>query len=177
MYANLGPVLSRVAIVMQKCIFAVFLTVLLPSLCMAGNAVAPVEKPVVAQTLESFDQEATAVRQGLEPGGVYEFMKPTDKTRVEARLNEMRQLLQGHSTQGELSQQEKQTLFNTQEEVNAVLLHNDNNRLICETAAPPGSRIKVNTCHTYGELMERQEKDRRALGDTQRQPQNQRSGQ
>jgi hypothetical protein len=162
---------------MQKCIFVVSLAVLLPSLCMAGTAAAPVEKPLVAQTLESFDQEAAAVRQGLEVGGVYEFMKPADRTRVETRLDEMHNLLQNHSTQGELSPQEKQTLFNTQEEINAVLLHNDNNRLICETAAPPGSRIKVNTCHTYGELMERQEKDRRALGDTQRQPQNQRSGQ
>ncbi len=150
------------------------LTVILPTLCCADQAV---EKRLDAQSLDAFDQQATAVRRGMQPGGVYEYMKQADKTRVETGLEQMRKLLQGHATQADLSPSDKVVLLNTQEEVNAVLLHNDDNRLVCEIAAPPGSRIRVKTCHTHGELMARQERDQALLGDRQKQPQTQRNGQ
>ncbi|MDR3385958.1 MAG: hypothetical protein P4L92_02800 [Rudaea sp.] len=155
--------------------FAIVATVvLLPCL---GLADPPVEKRLTGQTLDAFDQEAVTVRQGMQPGGVYEYMKTQDKTRVEAGLDQMHKLLQDHAAPGGLSPQDKIVLLNTQEQVNALLLHNDNNRLICENRAPTGSRIHQTTCNTHGELMARQEHDQRALGDVQKQPQTQRSGQ
>jgi hypothetical protein len=159
---------------MFKRLALIVLLAILPSL---GCADQPVEKRLDAQSLDTFDQQATAVRQGMQPGGVYEYMKQADKTRVETGLEQMRKLLQGHATQAELSPQDKVALLNTQEEVNAILLHNDDNRLVCEIAAPPGSRIRVKTCHTYGELMARQEHDQTLLSDRQKQPQTQRNGQ
>jgi hypothetical protein len=160
--------------IMLPRIALVAIAILLPCLGLADQAV---EKPLVAQTLDAFDQEAAAVRHGMQPGGVYEYMKSADKAHVETGLEQMHKLLQDHATQAGLSPPDKLALFNTQEEVNAVLLHNDNNRLICEVGAPPGSRIRVKTCHTYGELMTRQERDQRLLGDKQQQPQTQRNGQ
>jgi hypothetical protein len=103
-----------------------------PAFCAAD---APVEKPVIAQTLESFETEAATVREGMEPGGVYGYIKPADKERVDAGLEHMQKLLQDHSGQPELSREDKVALLNAQEEVNAILLQNDNNRLICERAA------------------------------------------
>ena len=146
---------------------------LLPVACLADQAI---EKALVAQSLDAFNKEAATVRQGMQPGGVYRYMKPADKARVEARLGEMQKLLQDHAAQDQLSPQDKVVLLNTQEEVNAVLLHNDNNRLLCEHGTPTGSRIHQTTCHSYGELMARQERDQHLLGDKQQQPQTQRSG-
>jgi len=159
---------------MFKRLALIALAMILPTLCAADPAI---EKRLVAQTLEAFDHEAAAVREGMQPGGVYEHMKEADKARVDMGLERMHKLLQDHAGQGDLSQPEKVALLNMQEEVNAVLLHNDSNRLICEIGAPTGSRIRVKTCNTYGELMARQERDQHLLGDKQAQPQTQRAGQ
>jgi len=144
-----------------------------PALCAADSKSAAKEKPVVAQTLADFDVQAAAVQEGMQPGGIYSYINDGDKRRVEQRLGEMHQLLQQHAAQTELSQPERIALFNAQEELNAVLLQNDNNRLECESGARTGSRIHVTTCKTHGELMQRQRQDQSALNDLQRQPQTQ----
>jgi len=131
------------------------------------------EQPVVAQKLADFDLQAAAVRDGMQAGGAYSYIREDDKQRVEQRLTEMRQLLERHSADAQLPQADKVALLNAQEELNALLLQNDNNRLECEHGARTGSRIHVTTCHTHGELMERQRRDQGALGDLQRQPQTQ----
>ena len=141
---------------------------LLPSLCFADAAV---EKAVVAQTLEKFEQEAASVRAGMQPGGVYEFMKDDEKHRVQTQLEAMHKMLEEHAAG--LSPQDKVALLNTQEELNALLLQNDNNRLVCERGTRTGSRIHVTTCHTHGEIVLRERNDRQLLGDLQKQPQNQ----
>ena len=158
---------------MLKRLALIAATMILPILCVAEPAV---EKRLVAQTLEAFDKEASSVCEGMQPGGVYEHMKAADKTRVDTGLERMHKLLQDHAAQRELSQTEKVALLNMQEEVNAVLLHNDSNRTICEIGAPTGSRIRVKTCNTYGKLMARQERDQNLLNNKQQQPQTQRAG-
>jgi hypothetical protein len=148
---------------------------LLPAAYCAADA--PVEKPLLGQTLASFENEAATVREGMQPDGVYGYMKPADKDRVDAGLERMHKLLQDHSGQPDLSREDKVALLNAQEEVNAILLQNDNNRLVCERAAPTGSRIKVTTCHTHGELAAREKHDQDLLSDRQAQPQTRRQGQ
>ena len=131
------------------------------------------EKPVVAQTLADFERQASAVRDGMQPGGVYGYIRDDDKQRVEQRLADMQRLLERHAADAQLPPQDKIALLNAQEELNALLLQNDNNRLECEHGARTGSRIHVTTCHTHGELMAREHRDQDALGDIQRQPQTQ----
>jgi hypothetical protein len=117
-----------------------------------------IEKPLVAQSLAGFDQEATEIRAGMHEGGRYEFLKADDKSKVEARLNSMHALLEKHASQNELNSGDKIALVNAQEEVNAILKHNDSNRLVCESRAPIGSHLPVKTCRTYGDIeMQRQD--------------------
>lgn len=117
-----------------------------------------IEKPLVAQTLAGFDQEAKEIRINMQPGGRYEFLKADDKSKVEARLTSMQNLLQKHADQNDLNSSDKITLVNLQEEVNAVLKHSDSNRLVCESRAPIGSHLPIKTCRTYGEIeLQRQE--------------------
>jgi hypothetical protein len=146
------------------------LIALLPSLVLADAAA---EKPIVAHTLSTFEREAANVREGMQPGGVYSFMNDDDRKRVELDLDAIHALLQDHAAQEQLSAQDKVTLINTQEALNALLLQNDNNRLVCEHGARTGSRIQVTSCRTHGEIMQREHNDRQLLGDLQKQPQNQ----
>jgi len=117
------------------------------------------DKPLVAQSLESFNAEAARIREGMKADGAYSHMQSADKGRVEARLEEIQRLLAAHATQGDLNQTDKVHLVNAQEEVNGILKHNDNNRLVCEHTAPVGSHVPVTTCRTYGELMEQHKAD------------------
>jgi hypothetical protein len=145
----------------------------MPALCVAGSNGTAVERPVVAQTLADFDKQSAAVRVGMEADGVYGYIKDDDKHRVEQRLDEMHRILQRNSAQPELPKSDRIALLNAQEELNALLLQNDNNRLECENGTRTGSRIHVTSCHTHGELMQRQRQDQGTLDDIQRQPQTQ----
>ena len=94
----------------------------------------------------------TKIREQMQPGGIYGLIKPADRSRVETRLGDMQKLLQDHSSEGDMPRADKIRLTNAQEEVNGILRHNDNNRLVCERRAPLGSNIPVTTCRSYGEM-------------------------
>jgi|SRR5882724_8775578 len=127
---------------------------MLPTVYAAGTSSQVIEKPLVAQTLDSFTQESTRIREQMQPGGIYGFMKAADRVRVETRLSDMQKLLQDHAAETDMPRADKIALVNVQEEVNGILRHNDSNRLVCERRAPVGSNIPVTTCNTYGELEE-----------------------
>lgn len=137
-----------------------------------AGAAAEQEKPLIARTFESFKQDAARIHQQMQPGGVYEHTSANDQARVEARLADMSRLLQEHSSQSEMTETDKVALLNAQEEINGILQHNDNNRLVCEHIAPVGSHRPVTTCQTYGEKMARQQNDQKYLQDRGRTPQN-----
>ena len=135
-----------------------------------------VEKPLVAQTLADFNVSAAQIHREMEPGGTYEFIKPEDRRRVDNGLAHIGKLLQDHASASDLSSRDKITLVNAQEEVNAVLKHNDSNRLVCESRAPIGSHIPVNTCRRYGDIEERRAESRREVTDNDRSRVNTNSG-
>ncbi|HZX90093.1 MAG TPA: hypothetical protein VFE67_05580 [Rudaea sp.] len=137
-------------------LFCAIVCLLLSAAAYADDQV--IEKPLVAQSLAGFDQEATEIRAGMHEGGRYEFLKADDKSKIEARLNSMHALLEKHASQNDLNSADKIALVNAQEEVNAILKHNDSNRLVCESRAPIGSHLPVKTCRTFGDIeMQRQD--------------------
>ena len=129
------------------------------------------EKPLIAHTLDSFQKDSARIHQQLQPGGQYEHTSDADKQRVETRLVDMSRLLQAHSSQAEMTETDKVALLNAQEEINGILQHNDNNRLVCEHVAPVGSHRPVTTCQTYGEKMARQQRDQKYMEDRLATPQ------
>jgi hypothetical protein len=126
------------------------------------------EKPLVARTFDTFKQDSARIRQQMQPGGTYEHTPPSDQARVETRLGDMYKLLEAHSSQAEMNEADKVALLNAQEEINGILKHNDNNRLVCEQVAPVGSHRPVTTCRTYGEVMARERADQKYLQDSSR---------
>jgi len=129
------------------------------------------EKPLVARTYEAFKQDSARIRKQMQPGGTFEHISPSDQERVETQLGTMSKLLEAHSSQAEMSETDKVALLNAQEEINGILQHNDNNRLVCEHVAPVGSHRPVTTCMTYGEMMVRQQNAQKYLQDRGRTPQ------
>jgi hypothetical protein len=155
---------------MQRSVFFLVGALLLSgSVCAApGDAT---DKPLVARNFESFKQDSARIRQQMQPGGPYEHTSAGDQARVDARLNDMSRLLQAHSSQSSMTETDKVALLNAQEEINGILQHNDNNRLVCEHIAPVGSHRPVTKCETYGEVMARQRADQKYVQDRSRTPQ------
>lgn len=130
--------------------------------CVVASAWADkvVEKPVAADTPEKFEQTMTEVRQQMAAGGRYEYIRPDDKGKVEADMHAMELMLKKSGSVAAMSEAEKVSLFDTQENLNGILTHSDSNRLICERVAPVGTSIPKTTCKTVGEV----ERARKATG-------------
>ena len=120
---------------------------------------------LVAQSLDQFKTEAAAIREQMHPGGPYGNIAPRDRKRVEAGLANIEKLLSAHAAETDLRREDKVALLNAQEEVNGILHHNDNNRLVCEKTVPVGSHLPVTVCRTYGEIVEQRRADQKFLQD------------
>jgi hypothetical protein len=161
---------------MKKRLVFIAAMFMLSSVYAAGNHSQVIEKPLIGQTLDSFNQESAKIREQMQPGGIYGLMKANDKARVEMRLGDMQKLLQNHATEAGLGQNDKIALVNAQEEVNGLLRHNDMNRLVCERRAPVGTNIPVTTCRTFGEMEEQRQASLKQLGDINNLSRSQRGG-
>jgi hypothetical protein len=146
-------------------LYAMAVLFTLPALCSAGSHTAVVDKPLVAQTLDTFNEQSARIREQMQPGNVYGFIKPADKSRVEARLDDMLKLLQSHASESDMKREEKVRLANDQEAVNGILRHNDINRLVCESRAPVGSHIPVTTCRPFGEVEQERREAQKSMYD------------
>jgi uncharacterized protein YlxP (DUF503 family) len=111
-----------------------------------------VEKAVVADTSEKFELLVEAIRQEMAPGKRYEFLRSSDRNRVNESLDRMAAMLAKAGSVDQLTSQEKTRLFNEQESVNGLLAKNADDRLICTHVAPVGSHLPVRTCRTAREI-------------------------
>ena len=116
----------------------------------AGDGV--VQKPVAADTPEKFAIAVKQIQAEMSTGGRYEFIRPDERGKVNADLDTMQDLLSKAGSVDAMKMEDKIRLFNTQEHVNGLLVHNDANRLVCERRAPVGTSIPQTTCRTVGEM-------------------------
>jgi len=128
----------------------------------AAGADEAIKNRVAADTADKFQALAADVRKDMSPGGRYEYITPDDKSKVEADLTTMTEMLQKAGSVNAMSERDKVALFNTQEHLNGLLTHSDSNRLVCERVAPIGTTIPKTTCRTVAEI----ERSRRAGQDS-----------
>ena len=112
----------------------------------------PIEKPVTADTPETFTRQSAWIEQEMADGGRYEYATAPERQRVDVLLGQMGNLLQRSGSVAAMDQPTRVQLFNFQEEVNGILKHSDSNRLVCERIKPIGSNIPQNHCHTFGQI-------------------------
>jgi|JI71714B2RNA_FD_contig_31_1888561_length_1220_multi_3_in_0_out_0_2 hypothetical protein len=97
-----------------------------------------------------FTAQADDVREGMQTGGEYAFLKPDQREAVEADLGLMAELLAKNETLGQLPEKDLIQIFNAQERVNAVLTQREEKRVVCERRKVLGSNIPKNDCRSYG---------------------------
>jgi coenzyme F420-reducing hydrogenase alpha subunit len=154
---GIGPQFTSQEIAMNR-MFPLALALALAPFAVHSHAAQVEQKPLVAQTLDAFTGDSARIEQQMQPGGLYDHISSSEKARVDERLKEMHNLLAAHANAADMPEQDKIALANAQEEINGILSHNDNNRLICEHVAPVGSHRPITTCRTYGEIMARHER-------------------
>jgi hypothetical protein len=104
------------------------------------------EKPLDANTSQTFRTSAASVRREMQAGGRYAFVSPAERARVDAALSEIDRL---YAEPGALAGQDaKVRVYNDQELVNAILERRDE-RTICSNEVATGSLVRVTKCATY----------------------------
>src|SRR3954465_11313235 len=77
------------------------------------------EKPLDANTSQTFQTSAASVRREMQPGGRYAFVRAAERARVDAALRDIDRV---YAEPGALGGQDaKVRVFNDQELVNAIL--------------------------------------------------------
>ena len=94
-------------------------------------------------------------------------MTATERIKGNAALDEIRQIFQKSGDVAQMTDAEKTAMFNSQEQVNAILAKRDNERLICKNEMPVGSHILAKTCTTAGDIEARRRQDKTYLQRTQ----------
>jgi hypothetical protein len=105
-----------------------------------------------ADTREAFEHMAASVRKDMEADGRYGYIKPAERSKVEAGFAEMSELFERNPSVDGMDQDARVKLFNAQESINAILTLRDRDRVVCERAASTGSHRIETTCMTYGQL-------------------------
>ena len=136
-----------------------------------GIVQAKTEVVVKADNKDDFAAVVAAVHQQMLPGGHYEFASKKDRADIDTQFSAMQTLFDKYGTVAQMDENAKVQLFNDQEAVNAVLTHNDSNRLVCEHIAPIGSNIPKTICKTYGQIQQEQRDSKYYLNVTQQVPQ------
>jgi hypothetical protein len=108
------------------------------------------EKSLNADTQEKFQAVAEGVREEMQPGGRYEYVKPKERATIEQAFAEMDALFTASGGVEHMKQDDKVKLFNDQEVVNSILTRRDKDRVICDDAPKLGSHVRSTGCHTYG---------------------------
>lgn len=149
---------------MYKALFVVAAMLLIPATQVNARSQPNVDQhPMLVKTLDGFQTDSARIRKDMEAGGKYDNISKRDKARVETLLGDMLKLLQTGVSQSAMSQDDKIALANAQEEINGILSHNDNNRLICRREMPVGSHLPVTTCRTYAEIVQQRRDTQHAL--------------
>jgi hypothetical protein len=142
-------------------------------LAFAGTASANQPKapqPVFGKKAQpgDFPELIKMIRIELEPGGRFADVPPGDRPLLDEKLKLMETLLGDVRHVDELSDNDKMKLLNAQSHVNAVLLKNDDQRLVCERYTPTGSHRPQKVCITVAQRRENSERARRQLESNQR---------
>jgi uncharacterized protein YlbG (UPF0298 family) len=118
-----------------------------------GAACASKVQPVVkAETTADFTAVVAAVKKEMVPGGRYEFVSSSERQTINAGLGEMQSLFDRFGTVAAMDKDAKFQLYVDQENVDAILTHRDDRRLVCKSERPIGSLLTKRTCRTYGEI-------------------------
>lgn len=122
----------------------------MPGIAEAKKA-AKADEAIQATTSAAFAEQAAGVRKEMEPGGRYDQITSEERMRVEKNLDTITQLFEERNELSAMNDHQKTKLINAQEDANAILTKNDDDRLICKLERRTGSNFKEKHCMTVKE--------------------------
>lgn len=133
----------------------------------AGTSVAAPQQASAPQSVAEILQFQHALRAKLEaPSGEYARFDESAIHRMESAQDKVFHMLAGVNSLDQLNAEQKTDVSNSLDEVKAVLLANDGNRLICHREKKTGTNLSERRCETIaGRAARRQDADRFMLHD------------
>ncbi len=122
----------------------------LSMLVLCAAAAAQAQIPDRYLNREDFAGQAQLVREGLQSGGQYAFVKAEKREAVEEDLSLISDLLVKNESVGQLTDKDLIQIFNAQERINATLTQREEKRVVCERRKVLGSNIPKNDCRSFG---------------------------
>ncbi len=99
---------------------------------------------------EDFADQVKLVREGMQPGGQYAFVKPEQRVAVKEDLDMISELLAKNETMRALKDADQIKVYNAQERINATLTQRKEKRVVCQRKKPMGSNIPREECQSFG---------------------------
>jgi hypothetical protein len=131
-----------------------------------ASAAEPVEQP---QTVAEILQFQHALRDKLDrPSGEYSRFDEGQITRMKRAQDNVFHLLSGVNSLDELDENKKIEVSNSLDQVKAILLANEGNRLICYRERKTGTNLLTKRCETYAEREAHARDSERAMRDISR---------
>lgn len=139
--------------------FATYLTAIILSV-VAASAVA--ESTGKRVGVSEFLDAIASVRADLEKGDP-RHLSTHEWELWDKAAEKMHQILQGKETVEELNQDERVALHNAQEQLNAILTGDEDERVVCRRERRLGTNIRRGICVTVAELREQREAGQAAI--------------
>jgi len=134
----------------QRLAAAIVLTLVVPSIGLASEMKTQKKWEFAVDSAAEFEPMAAEIRQEME-AGKYSHLAERDRLAVDTDLNRVNRLLTKRDELSKLSQRDQVELVNAQERINAILIDNDADRIICKLEAKVGTRMKTKNCLTVRE--------------------------
>ena len=114
-------------------------------------------------TAAEFADQVVELRKQMAPKGRFGTLSAEERARVEVNLDKITRLFEQNGEFSSMGSSEKVALINAQEDANAILTRNDDDRLICKMERPTGSNFKQKQCMTVRQTREIRERTRDGL--------------
>lgn len=126
-------------------------------------------KPIVrADTKDSFEVVAAAIRQEMQPGGRFAFVNSAGRQTVETGLTDMGALFDQYGSVNKMDPKAQGRLLADQNSINEVLARYDANRRICWQETPVGTHFPRTVCRTLGEIQNQRNHARQDMDQAQK---------
>lgn len=126
------------------------LALLVPAIGLATETKAEKKWDFAIDSAAEFEPMAAEIRQEMQDGR-YSHLAERDRLAVDTDLNRVNRLLNKRDELSKLAQRDQVELVNAQERINAILIDNDADRIICKLEAKVGTRMKSKNCLTVRE--------------------------
>ena len=117
----------------------------------------------IGDVSEFLDYQRT-VRSKIEDGKYGKFSR-SEINRLDRAQNTMFKLLTGKESTDELSEKERMEVFNAQQEVQALLAENDQDKVTCRREKSVGSHFRRSNCKTQAQREREAEAARTSMQD------------